>query len=221
MTEEHEPRVPLFASRAVNPQAPKNGITNSRSKQRLSVSLILLVTSTLIGGGTILWSGFFAESENIEITLETVSRTPANQLQLTGAEYSGITASGLEYNIQANRVVEMKDRTGLLHLYETDGWILSDTDGVTTLLSKEAIYNSTTSTLDMSGDVRIHQKRQDMLLKSQQMTALINTGDLRTDMPVHVIGPQIDLRSEGMVSQNRGEILLFKGQTQVLLKQKK
>ena len=220
MTEKNKPKVPLFASRAATQQAPANRTENNRGKQRLSVSLMLLVASAVIGGTTILWSGFLAESENIEISLETVSRTPANQLQLTGAEYSGVTEAGLEYSIQADRVVEMKERAGLLHLYEADGWILSKADGVTTLLSKEAVYNSTTATLDMSGNVQIHQKQQDMLLKSQRMIALIDTGDLKTDLPVSVTGPQIELTSEGLMTQNRGKIILFTGQTQARLKQK-
>ena len=152
--------------------------------------------------------------------METVSRTPTNQLQLTGAEYAGVTESGLEYNIKADRVVEIKEQAGLLHLYEADGWISSKTNGMTTLLSKEALYNSTTATLDMSGDVQIHQKKQDMLVKSQKMTALIGTGDLKTDMPVSVTGPRIALVSEGMISEKRGEVIVFTGQTQARLKQK-
>ena len=201
-------------------QAPANEKENNRGKRRLSISLMLLIASALIGSATILWTGFLAESENIEISLETVSKTPANQLQLTGAEYAGVTESGLEYNIKADRVVEVKEQAGLLHLYEADGWISSKTDGMTTLLSKEAVYDSTKATLDMSGDVQIHQEKQDMLVKSQKMTALIGTGDLKTDMPVSVTGPRIELISEGMVSEKRGEIILFTGQTQARLKQK-
>ena len=215
-----EPKVPLFASRATPLQAPANEREKNRGKRRLSISLMLLVASVVIGSATILWTGFLAESENIEISLETVSRTPANQLQLTGAEYTGVTESGLEYNIKADRVVEIKGQAGLLHLYEADGWISSKTNGMTTLLSKEALYNSNTATLDMSGDVQIHQKKQDMLVKSQKMTALIGTGDLKTDMPVSVTGPRIALVSEGMISEKRGEIILFTGQTQARLKQK-
>ena len=215
-----EPKVPLFASRATPLQAPANEREKNRGKRRLSISLMLLVASVVIGSATILWTGFLAESENIEISLETVSRTPANQLQLTGAEYTGVTESGLEYNIKADRVVEIKGQAGLLHLYEADGWISSKTNGMTTLLSKEALYNSNTATLDMSGDVQIHQKKQDMLVKSQKMTALIGTGDLKTNMPVSVTGPRIALVSEGMISEKRGEIILFTGQTQARLKQK-
>tara|TARA_Y100000589_G_scaffold135497_1_gene129677 strand:- start:4 stop:666 length:663 start_codon:yes stop_codon:yes gene_type:complete len=220
VTDAHKPKVPLFASRATPLQAPSNEKENNRSKRRLSISLMLLIASAIIGSATIIWTGFLAESENIEINLETVSRTPTNQLQLTGAEYAGVTESGLEYNIKADRVVEIKERAGLLHLYEADGWISSKTNGMTTLLSKEAVYNSTTATLDMSGDVQIHQKKQDMLVKSQKMTALIGTGDLKTDMPVSVTGPRIELISEGMVSERRGEIIVFTGQTQARLKQK-
>ena len=220
MTDAHKSKVPLFASRETPLQAPENEKENNRGKRRLSISVMLLIASAVIGSATILWTGFLAESENIEISLETVSRTPANQLQLTGAEYAGVTESGLEYNIKANKVVEIKEQAGLLHLYEADGWISSKTDGMTTLLSKEAVYNSTTATLDMSGDVQIYQKKQDILVKSQKMTALISSGDLKTDMPVSVTGPRIELISEGMVSEKRGEIILFTGQTQARLKQK-
>ena len=188
MKDAHKPKVPLFASRTTPIQVPADEKVNNRGKRRLSISLMLLVASAVIGGATILWTGFLTESENIEISLETVNRTPANQLELTGAEYAGVTESGLEYNIKANKVVEIKEQAGLLHLYEADGWISSKTDGMTTLLSKEAVYNSTTATLDMSGDVQIHQKEQDMLVKSQKMTALIGTGDLKTDAPVSVTG---------------------------------
>ena len=194
MKDAHKPKVPRFASRSSTLRAPANKKLNNRGKRRLSISLILLVASAVVGGATILWTGFLSESENIEISLETVSKIPANQLQLTGAEYSGVTELGLEYSIKAGRVVEIKEQAGLLHLYEADGWISSKTDGMTTLLSKEAVYNSTTTTL-------------------------IATGDLKTDMPVSVTGPRIELISEGMVSEKRGEIILFKGQTQVRLKQ--
>ena len=100
---------------------------------------MLLVASAVIGGATILWTGFLTESENIEISLETVNRTPANQLELTGAEYSGVTESGLEYNIKAARVVEIKDQAGLLHLYKADGWISSKTDGMTRCCRKSCL----------------------------------------------------------------------------------
>lgn len=220
MTDAHKPKVPLFASRNTPPQDTANRNAKNPGKRRLSVSLTLLVASAVIGGATILWTGYLSESENIEISLETVNRTPANQLQLTGAEYVGVTESGLEYSIKANRVVEIKDQAGLLHLYEANGWISSETDGMTTLLSKEAVYDSITAKLDMSGDVQIHQKQRDMLVKSQKMTALIGTGDLKTDMPVSVKGPTIELISEGMVSEKRGEVILFTGQTQARLKQK-
>ena len=63
-------------------------------------------------------------------------------------------------------------------------------------------------------------RKSDMLVKSQKMTALIDTGDLKTDMPVSVSGPQIELISEGMISEKSGEIILFTGQTQARLKQK-
>ena len=84
---------------------------------------------------------------------------------------------------------------------------------------EEAIYNADAAILDMTGNVQIHQKQQDMVLKSQQMTALIDSGDLKTNMPVSLTGPAIELTAQGMESQNRGEVILFKGQTQARLMQ--
>ena len=94
MTEEQEPKVPLFASRATPPLGSENGMANSRGKQRLSVSLMLLSAIAVIGGGIILWGGFYAETENIEISLETISRTPTTQLQLTGLNIQVLQLQG-------------------------------------------------------------------------------------------------------------------------------
>ena len=79
MKKEYKPKVPLFASRATPPQTQENGTANNQGKRHLSVSLMLLVASAVIGGATILWTGFLSETENIEVSLETVSKTPANQ----------------------------------------------------------------------------------------------------------------------------------------------
>ena len=178
-----------------------------------------MLASLTVGGITVWWSGFYAETENISISLETVSKTPSDQLQMTGARYSGVSPSGLKFNIEADKVIEMSNQAGLVHLFKPDGWIESDFDGKTTLLSEEAIYNSQAAILDMTGNVQIHQKQQDMILKSQQMTALIDSGDLKTDMPVSLTGPTIELTAQGMESQNRGEVILFKGQTKARLMQ--
>ena len=218
MTDPNRPSKPLFASREEAPAA-QNGSINGHGKQRLSISLILLLASLTVGGITVWWSGFYAETENISISLETVSKTPSDQLQMTGARYSGVSASGLKFNIEADKVIEMSNQAGLVHLFKPDGWIESDLDGKTTLLSEEAIYNSQAAILNMTGNVQIHQKQQDMILKSQQMTALIDSGDLKTDLPVSLTGPTIELTAQGMESQNRGEVILFKGRTKARLMQ--
>ena len=197
MTDPNRPSKPLFASREEAPAA-QNGSINGHGKQRLSISLILLLASLTVGGITVWWSGFYAETENISISLETVSKTPSDQLQMTGARYSGVSASGLKFNIEADKVIEMSNQAGLVHLFKPDGWIESDLDGKTTLLSEEAIYNSQAAILDMTGNVQIHQKQQDMILKSQQMTALIDSGDLKTDLPVRLTGPTIELTAQDM-----------------------
>jgi len=216
VTEQFKPTPPLFATRDTRTQS---NLANGRGKQRLSISLILLTASLVVGGVTVWWSGFYAETENIAISVETVSKTPSDQLQMTGARYSGVTETGLKFNIEADKVIEMSDKAGLVHLFKPDGWIDSDKDGRTTLASEEAVYDAQSAVLDMSGDVRIYQQQQDMTLQSQQMTALINSGDLKTDKPVRLSGPAIKLTAQGMESKNRGEVILFTGQTQARLTQ--
>ena len=216
MTEQNKPTPPLFASRDTRSQS---NLANGRGKQRLSISLILLTASLVVGGLTVWWSGFYAETETIAISVETVSKTPSDQLQMTGARYSGVTETGLKFNIEADKVIEMTDKAGLVHLFKPDGWIDSDKDGRTTLASEEAVYDSQSAVLDMSGDVRIYQQQQDMTLQGQHMTALINSGELKTDKPVSLTGPAIELTAQGMESKNRGEVILFTGQTQARLKQ--
>ena len=78
MTEEHKPKVPLFSKVTVS--GPANGAAKNRGKRRLSVSLLLLVGSAVVGGTTILWTGFISESEVIEI-----SRKQSAERQLIAA----------------------------------------------------------------------------------------------------------------------------------------
>ena len=122
MTETNRASKALFASRE-DASLAQSGNKNGRGRQRLSVSLILLLASLTVGSTTVWWRGFYAESENISISLETVSKTPADQLQMTGARYSGVSASGLKFNIEADKVIERSDQAGVVHLFKPDGWI--------------------------------------------------------------------------------------------------
>lgn len=190
-----------------------------RSGLPVSLSLILLGVATIIGGIIVGWTSFFQNNDNIEISLESVSTQPTGTLEMTGARYSGTTENGVEFSINADRAVESADKKGLVVLYEPDGFVSSESDGRTNLSSNSALYYATERRLDMSGNVNIYQAKQNLTLKSEEIVALIGKGEMLSNKPVILEGPDIFLTSQGMHATDNGEVIKFTGKSRVELKQ--
>lgn len=190
-----------------------------RSGLPVSLSLILLGVAIIIGGIIVGWTSFFQNNDNIEISLESVSTQPTGTLEMTGARYSGTTENGVEFSINADRAVESADKKGLVVLYEPDGFVSSESDGRTNLSSNSALYYATERRLDMSGDVNIYQAKQNFTLKSEEIVALIGKGEMLSNKPVILEGPDIFLTSQGMHATDNGEVIRFTGKSRVELKQ--
>jgi len=185
----------------------------------VSLSLVLLATAIGIGGAIIGWTSFFQQSDNIEISLESVSTQPAGNLEMTGARYSGTTDNGMKFLISAERAVESASQKGLIRLFGPDGFVSSDKDGRTNLSSNEAVYHADKRRLDLYGAVNIFQSKQQLTLTSEEMTALIGKGELLTKTPVTLTGQNIFLTAQGMHATENGEVILFTGKSRIELKQ--
>jgi LPS export ABC transporter protein LptC len=185
----------------------------------VSLSLTLLGVAIIIGGIIVGWTSFFQNNDNIEISLESVSTQPTGTLEMTGARYSGTTENGVEFSINAERAVESADEKGLVVLYEPDGFVSSESDGRTNLSSNSALYYATERRLDMSGNVNIYQAKQNLTLKSEEIVALIGKGEMLSNKPVILEGPDIFLTSQGMHATDNGEVIKFTGKSRVELKQ--
>lgn len=190
-----------------------------RSGLPVSLSLILLGVAIIIGGIIVGWTSFFQNNDNIEISLESVSTQPSGTLEMTGARYSGTTENGVEFSINAERAVESADEKGLVVLYEPDGFVSSESDGRTSLSSNSALYYATERRLDMSGNVNIYQEKHNLTLKSEEIVALIGKGEMLSNKPVILEGPDIFLTSQGMHATDNGEVIKFTGKSRVELKQ--
>ncbi|MDC1135534.1 LPS export ABC transporter periplasmic protein LptC [Alphaproteobacteria bacterium] len=190
-----------------------------RSGLPVSLSLILLGVAIIIGGIIVGWTSFFQNNDNIEISLESVSTQPTGTLEMTGARYSGTTENGVEFSINAERAVESADEKGLVVLYEPDGFVSSESDGRTNLSSNSALYYATERRLDMSGNVNIYQAKQNLTLKSEEIVTLIGKGEMLSNKPVILEGPDIFLTSQGMHATDNGEVIKFTGKSRVELKQ--
>ncbi len=211
-------RTKIFAPRQ-NSSAEPSVHAKKTSGLRFSLSIILLLTAVLVTGLAIGWTSFFPQSENIEISLATASKTPTGNLEMTGARYAGTTPSGMKFTIQASRAIESAQNRGVVRLFEADGFVEDNKEGKTTLSAKEALYDTTAKRLDMTGDVDIYQDQHQMRLTSQMMTAFMDKGELVTEMPVKLASPQLLLTAEGMHAKEHGDIILFKGKSRAQLKQ--
>jgi len=214
------PKRSIFTPQA---EMPPQDIAEQASPRRkglpVSLSLVLLATAIGIGGAIIGWTSFFQQSDNIEISLKSVSTQPAGNLEMTGARYSGTTDNGMKFLISAERAVESASQKGLIRLFGPDGFVSSDKDGRTNLSSNEAVYHADKRRLDLYGAVNIFQSKQQLTLTSEEMTALIGKGELLTKTPVTLTGQNIFLTAQGMHATENGEVILFTGKSRIELKQ--
>lgn len=209
----------IFTPQAEDPAQNQPAVPARRTTLPVSLSLILLGSAIIIGGVIVGWTSFFQQTDNIQISLESVSAQPAGNLEMTGAHYSGTTENGLKFSINAERAVESAPQKGLVRLFAPDGFVSSDKDGKTNLSSNEAIYHTAERRLDMTGNVSIFQSRQNLTLSSEEMTALFGKGELLTEKPVTLQGPDIFLTSQGMHATENGDVILFTGKSRIELKQ--
>ena len=214
------PKRPIFTPQAEMPLLDIDAQPSPRRKGLpVSLSLVLLATAIGIGGAIIGWTSFFQQSDNIEISLESVSTQPAGNLEMTGARYSGTTDNGMKFLISAERAVESASQKGLIRLFGPDGFVSSEKDGRTNLSSNQAVYHTDERRLDLYGAVNIFQSRQQLTLTSEEMTALIGKGELLTKTPVTLTGQNIFLTAQGMHATENGEVILFTGKSRIELKQ--
>ncbi len=209
----------IFTPQTSNPEAETVLQKPKRNGLPVSLSLVLLGTAIIIGGVIVGWTSFFQNNDNIEISLESVSAQPAGTLEMTGAHYSGTTETGVKFSIKAARAVESANEKGLIRLYEPDGFVSSESDGHTNLSSNLALYYATERRLDMSGEAKIYQTKHNLTLKSEEIVAFIDKGEMISKKPVILEGSDIYLTSQGMHAKNNGEVIIFTGKSRVELKQ--
>ena len=209
----------IFTPQTADPGTETASQKPKRGGLPVSLSLVLLGTTIIIGGVIVGWASFFQNNDNIEISLESVSTQPTGTLEMTGAHYSGTTETGVKFSIKAARAVESVNEKGLIRLYEPDGFVSSESDGNTNLSSNSALYYAAERRLDMNVDAKIYQAKQDLTLMSEEIVAFIDKGEMISEKPVILEGPNIFLTAQGMHATNNGEVIKFTGKSRVELKQ--
>lgn len=192
----------------------------TKKRYRFSISIILLIAGLVLGGTIIGWIGLFPQTENIQISLESVNRSKAGNVEMTGASYSGTTQTGVKFIINAERVSEDASTKGLVRLYKADGTIESADEGITNLISNEALYSVNDSKIELIGNVNIHQKQRDITLSSEKIIAYMGRGEMHSDTPILLTGPNIKLSAESMQVTEFGDIIMLSGKSTLRLGQK-
>ena len=184
-------------------------------------SLILAAVGVMMGGFIITKLSVSPE-QNIEVQLESVNKTTAGQIKMTGARYSGITDTGTRFTLHAEQAEEDAEQKGLIHLFKSDGFITDQNKTRTNMTANQALYHASTHRIDLVGNVVIHQNmrhdRRDVTLKTQSMTSFIESGEMYSSAPVSVTAPDMHIEARRMTARAHGQVMRFEGTTTARLK---
>ena len=203
----------------IHAQPKRRSVLFSQSEQavpqptprRKPVSFILLGGAILIAGGMVGMSSIFQPQENIEIDVTSLSAAPTGSLEMTGARYSGRTASGNFFSITADRAVEDANNKQTMHLFNPNGTVERDGEGTTRLKSKEGFYNANADTIELFGAVKVYRDIQNVTLLTEKMQANIGAGTLLAPTAVKVSSPNMQVTADGMQAYNHGDRIIFTG----------
>lgn len=128
--------------------------------------------------------------------------------------YQGIDAKNRPFNVTAERAVQEDANAVRLERVDAD-MTLADTSWLV-LTARGGLYKVQEKTLDLSGDIHLFYEGG-YEFRTEHAFLNINTGQATGEQPVEGQGPAGTLKADRFTIEDRGAILRFNGNVQVVL----
>lgn len=212
------------------PQGPAGsgtGETRRRQPPRLSgrnsyslfVSSMKVVLPALAAGLVLLviaWPQLMPDVSRSGLDFAKIARDHAKTLNMLNARYSGVDENNQPFTIAADLATQSPDNEDMVELQHPKADIKTNEGDQVGLSARVGHYDRKAETLDLTGKVHlVHDDGFDIV--TEQATISLKDGSAAGDMAVTGQGPSGELESEGFRLRERGQVIVFTGQSRLLI----
>ena len=186
-------------------------------KPGLKRSYFLLIPSIFLSIGVIWWLNFVDQSGNIQVSIEQVSQTQAGNTKMTGAQFSGRTNDGENFEITAEQAVDNIPKQGLIHLSKPDGTIWTKNGSIVKINSFEAILDQSKEITLFQGKVEINQTKPKININTSELSVDLANKIYHSDQPVIVVTKNMKITGENMSINQESGTIYFGGYANLII----
>jgi len=207
-----------FAPRKRDRSSAKSMVDASRRHRAIRAGLILGVGVTIIAIGSLLGLSKTTDIK-VQIKAETVTSPESRDVELKGASYKGVTSGGNDFIVLADTATENPDRPDLINMDSPRARVETASGNPITIRSNEGEFFRDENKVHLTGRVVIVRPDLGYTLLTEKADADLDTGRMTSDTEVRGYGPKANIRSNGMIIEDKGNDLTFLGHAVLVLNQ--
>ncbi len=200
---------------------PRKKASDTGSRRRLPLSLLLLGVSAALAVAVTSWLSFLTSNKDVSLEVKVVERAETGEVQLTGARYRGLTPSGKHYEITAALANESTDGSGRIDMNEPTALVTMRNGSIVNLRSDVGVFNKQTDVVKMSGSVVVIQPDRKLRLDTEELEANLEAGEMHSNVPVLVQDIDRRINADSMRAYDNGSRIIFGGTTKMIIKNQK
>jgi lipopolysaccharide export system protein LptC len=174
----------------------------------IGVGLLLLVAA---------WPRIKPLLDSVRLALPVIERRDARELRMVDPRYAGIDHLNRPYVLTAATARQMPGQNDLMSLDRPRGRLILHGGAKVVLTAATGVYQTEVKLLDLFGDVTLtHQNGTRFVTQAAHIDLAAETANGHD--PVAGRGPSGDIEAEGFRISDKGDTVLFTGQSHLLLK---
>lgn len=197
-------------------------VSKERADDRYSRRVALLKRALPVLGLTLLavvaiWPRLGPLLESVRLGFPIIDLRDARELRMLNPRYAGLDRYNRPYVVTAAVGRQMPNRDDLMSLERPRGEMTLHSGALVVITAATAVYQSQAQLLDLFDDVNlVHQDGTRFVTRTAHVDVAASRAEGRDPVSGH--GPSGDIEAQGFRILDKGETVIFTGQSDLLLK---
>ena len=197
---------------------PRVKTTQTASERRYPLSLLLVGVGAVLTLAVASWLGLLANGKDVSLEIKEVKRAESGEVQLTGAQYRGLTPAGKPYEITAAKANEAPDGSGRVDMDQPTAVLTMRNGSLVKLQSNAGVFNKQTAIVSMFGAVVVTQPDRNLRLDTEALEANLKANEMHSDVTVQVQDIDRRINADSMQVYDNGARIVFGGAAKMIIK---